>query len=591
MSFNSNGMLTMKTVILLLLIVVLMGGCKTPSPCPDNIPPGNIGDKLNTGGDDHLPVFLDNILYFTSVREESNGKERIYKSSLIDGDFESPEKDTWLPLDILDDAISPSFYKDKTTGFIDIYFAAVSPGKEQNNDIYHSRWNGETWSKPDLVNSGISSPYYESHPVIAPDGSFMVFSSDREGGYGETDLYVSYRLDENKWSKAENLGENINTHEKEIAPAIGPDGSLYFASKGYNRASGYDIARARPAKENGKWQQAVRMPFPVNTVFDDSGPALYDNMILVSSNREGGCGAFDIYAFDLCGPVIIEGIVSKETADLPINGEVELFDSEGKSLGKQDIDEDDNKFSFRIKPGYQYTAKYSNSCMPGNTFDKSFTAPCSDSTTVKLILDFGVRNELNLFTFENYKVPFFVSGYYLPNTKENLESLKLKFSYNILGNDPGKKYIENPGDDYDEYTEVVEQALADAYEFLESKLALLSGKCSEGNEKLVVKITGYTDPRVITGISKYDGPSIDEFGLQVENGAKMNNVLLSQLRAYYTAKIFQSKLESDENYKSLAERVIWIVFGNGNDDRDDIPEELKRRVDIMVGLEKQPQVD
>ncbi len=591
MSANSNGMLDIRKRIFLLILIIAAGGCKTPSPCPDNVPTGNIGDKLNTGGDDHLPVFLGNTLYFTSVREETNGKERIYKSRLIDSEFESPEKDTWLPLDILDDAISPSFYTDKATGNIDIYFAALSPGKEQNNDIFHSRWDGGKWSKPDLVNSGISSPYYESHPVIAPDGSFIVFSSDREGGFGETDLYISYRLDEYKWSKAENLGENINTHEKEIAPAIGPDGSLYFASKGYSRASGFDIIKARPAKENGKWQQAARMPFPVNTVFDDSGPALYDNMILVSSNREGGCGAFDIYAFDLCGPVILEGIVSKETADLPINGTVELFDAGGNSLGIQDIDEDDNRFSFRIKPGYQYTAKYSNSCMPGNTFDKAFTAPCSDSTTVKLILDFGVKNELNLFTFENYKVPFFVSGYYLPNTRENLEALKLKFSYNLLGNDPAKKYIENPGDKYDEYTEVVEQALADAYEFLESKLALLSGQCSEGNENLVVKITGYTDPRVIAAGAKYDGPTISEFGLEAETGARMNNELLSQLRAYYIAKIFQSKLESDENYTKLAPRVSWIVFGSGSDPRPDVPEELKRRVDIIVGLEKQPRVD
>ena len=223
--------------------------------------------------------------------------------------------------------------------------------------------------------------------------------------------------------------------------------------------------------------------------------------------------------------------------------------------------------------------------------DNAFTAPCSDSTTVKLILDFGVKNELNLFTFENYKVPFFVSGYYLPNTRENLEALKLKFSYNLLGNDPAKKYIENPGDKYDEYTEVVEQALADAYEFLESKLALLSGQCSEGNENLVVKITGYTDPRVIAAGAKYDGPTISEFGLEAETGARMNNELLSQLRAYYIAKIFQSKLESDENYTKLAPRVSWIVFGSGSDPRPDVPEELKRRVDIIVGLEKQPRVD
>jgi hypothetical protein len=333
------------------------------------------------------------------------------------------------------------------------------------------------------------------------------------------------------------------------------------------------------------------MPNPVNTSFDESGPAIYDNMMLLSSNREGGCGAFDIYSFDLCGPVILEGTISAETEGIPVEGLVELFDKNGNSIGLQEISNEDNSFSFRINPGYQYTAKYSNYCLPGNNTEKSFMAPCSDSTTVKLILNFGVKNELSQFLFDKYKVPFFVSGYYMPNTKENLEALKLKFTYNMLGTEPGTKYIENPGDNYDGYTDVVEQALAEAYEFLTSKLAMLSGKCSDGSDKLIVKITGYTDPRVITGNSIYDGPDISEFGLEINNGAQMNNMLLSQLRAYYTAKIFQSRLESDDNNRSLAEQITWIVFGSGNDDRTDIPEELKRRVDIMVGLEKQAGVE
>ncbi len=585
-SLNSKGMLRMGQLLFLIFIIASIHSCKTASPCPDRTPTGNLGDKLNTGNDDHLPVFFGNTLYFTSVREENSGKERIYKSSFEDGEFDTPEKDTWLPLDYLENSISPSFYKDKSTGNIEIYFGALSPGRIQNNDIYHSVWNGTEWSKPELVDNGISSQYYESHPVISPDGTFIVFSSDREGGLGETDLYISRRTGENKWSKPENLGKGINTPEKEIAPCIGPDGSLYFASKGYSKASGYDIVRARPAKGDGAWGQGRLMPFPVNTVFDESGPAIYNNTILLSSNREGGCGAYDIYAFDLCGPVYVEGVVSKEKASLPIAGKVELFDSNGKLIGEQDIEEEGNSFLFQVQPGYSYTAKYSNHCMPGNTFDRKFDAPCSDSTTVKLILNFGVRNELNIFSFENYKVPFFVSGYYLPNTGENLEDLKMKFSYNINGTDPGKRYIENPGEKYDKFTKIVEQALDDAYEFLESKLALLKGECTKGDETLFIRITGYTDPRVIAPNAKYFGPDIDEFGLSVENGAPMNNNLLSQLRAYFTSKYFQARLEDNENYKELANRIVWVVFGSGDDTRSDIPEELKRRVDIVVGLNK-----
>ncbi len=579
-----KGMHKFTLLFLVLSVPVLINSCATPSPCPDNPAPGNAGNKINTGNNDYLPVWDGNTLYFTSVREDNNGHERIYKTEYRDGEFQPPVRDESLPLNQYPYSISPSFYNDKATGEKEMFFAAISPGSKANRDIYYSKWDGKEWSKPVLVNTGISSGYYESHPAIAPDGSFLVFSSDRPGGIGETDLYISRRDGENKWTKPENLGDLINTPYEEISPCIAPDGSLYFASKGYSKASGYDIIKAEKIEE-GVWAEAKPLKFPINTVFDENGPAINDHLLLFSSDREGGCGAYDIYAFNLCGPVFVEGHIYGKGASVPVGGVVRLYDS-GDSLLNEVTVSDDGLFRFPLKADENYVLKYSNECMPDFAFERKFYAPCSDSSTVKMVVNFGVKNELNQFTFEQYKIPFFVSGYYQPNTSENLSSLKMQFDYRLLGIADSTRYIENPDDKYDKYTSEVEKAMNDAKEFILSKFALLKGNCIKGDEKLTIKITGYADPRPFSETAKYSGPDIDdsEIGFKVNRGDRMTNELLSKLRAYFTAKLFQQSLEKNKNYMEYRDRIVWKVSGSGIDERDDVADNLKRRVNIEIGL-------
>lgn len=574
-------------IVPVLIVFLSMYSCKTPSPCPDVPNYGNAGEKLNTGNDDYLPVVDGDVLYFTSVREEKNNTERIYRSEFDGQEFDAPELDTELPLNYYPNSISPSFTIDKVSGKKEVYFAANSPDGRANKDIYSSKFDGKKWDVPKLVNTWISTEYYESHPAISPDGSFLIFSSDRPGGYGETDLYISWRDNDHGWSEPKNLGKGINTEYEEISPCIAQDGALYFSSKGYGKASGYDIIKAEAIKK-GSWQQGKAMPYPINTVFDEQGPAIFEDMVLLSSNREGGCGAYDIYAFDLCGPVFLVGNVKNEHIEIPVDGEIRLFDENEELVEEVSVDNDNSYFKIPIRHNREYVLKYSNDCMPDFEFEQEFFAPCSDSSAVKLVVNFGYGNELNLFTFEQYKVPFFVSGYYMPNTRENLEALKLKFAYNFLGSADSTKYIERPGTKYDQYTDKVDQAIGDAGEFILSKFAYFKGSCTEGGEKLVIKIHGFADPRILSETAKYDGPTLDDpkIGLRVRRGQTMTNELLSTLRAYFTAKLFQNMLDKYEAYQEFKDRVKWEVDGSGIDDRKDINNELKRRVNISVGLIK-----
>lgn len=112
-----------------------------------------------------------------------------------------------------------------------LYFASVREGGKGQNDLYRSRLvNGQYTQPENLVE--INTPQTDADPYVAPDGSFMIFSSDRPGSLGEGDLYVSYNRD-GKWTEPQNLGPVINTKEFEYTPLVSPDQKTLFFSRGW----------------------------------------------------------------------------------------------------------------------------------------------------------------------------------------------------------------------------------------------------------------------------------------------------------------------------------------------------------------------
>jgi tetratricopeptide (TPR) repeat protein len=135
--------------------------------------------------------------------------------------------------------------------------------------------------------------YSYAFPSLGFSGSALYFASNRPGGHGGFDIYVSY-LRDGKWSQPENLGPAINSPGNEITPYF--DGEqLYFASDYKQGLGGYDLFTSEAG--NGSWTQADNMGKGVNSpsddyylVVDQSSGAYY-----FSSNRLGGRGKDDIY--------------------------------------------------------------------------------------------------------------------------------------------------------------------------------------------------------------------------------------------------------------------------------------------------------
>ena len=130
-------------------------------------------------------------------------------------------------------------------------------------------------------------------PCLAFDGSALYFSSNRVGGFGGYDIYVSYWKEES-WTYPQNLGEDINTSGNEITPFF-TDEDLYFASDYHHGMGGYDIFHS--LVKGGMWTHPVNMANGINSPADDYYPVIKKDTegIFFSSNRLGGKGMDDIY--------------------------------------------------------------------------------------------------------------------------------------------------------------------------------------------------------------------------------------------------------------------------------------------------------
>lgn len=165
------------------------------------------------------------------------------------------------------------------------------------DDSYHSIYiadlnNDGSWTneRPFRYNEfGTSTGF----PCLAFDGSALYFSSNRVGGYGGYDIFVSYWKD-GVWTYPENLGEDINTPGNEITPFF-TDEDLYFASDYHHGMGGYDIFHS--LVKGGKWTHPENMANGINSPGDDYYPVIKKGTegIFFSSNRLGGKGMDDIY--------------------------------------------------------------------------------------------------------------------------------------------------------------------------------------------------------------------------------------------------------------------------------------------------------
>lgn len=156
------------------------------------------------------------------------------------------------------------------------------------------RTSPDTWGEFTQLSFSANSAATFAHPALSPDGTTLVFASNMEGSVGETDLYTSSRT-ASGWSEPVNMGANINSTGRELFPFFHASGKLYFASDRYGGMGGFDIYVS--AFADGEWTNPVPLPSPVNSPFDDFGCYIFPDETsgFFASSREGND---NIYRFD-----------------------------------------------------------------------------------------------------------------------------------------------------------------------------------------------------------------------------------------------------------------------------------------------------
>jgi len=261
----------------------------------------NLGEGVNSKYEDYSSVISpDNkVLMFTSRRPIGKGDIKNSKG-LFDEDIYSAELGTdnkWKNIKLIEGEINTTGNQRVVNTTFDGSLIICKDDGNDENLYLSSLVNGE-WKSPQYWGSGVNGVADETSASITNDGRILYFVSNREGGFGGSDIYKCIKLPNGKWGPAQNLGATINTKYDEDGVFVNPNGrEIFFSSQGYKSMGGYDIFSSIIDPENGFLSVPLSVGYPINTTGDDlffkidkDGKTAY-----LSSDRTNGLGSMDIY--------------------------------------------------------------------------------------------------------------------------------------------------------------------------------------------------------------------------------------------------------------------------------------------------------
>ncbi len=292
----------------------------------------NLGPLINSDEDEYMPTITGDglvLIYTTKQTYSSTVKEtgeNIFISKRIDG--------SWSQGLSFDASINSDVNEGMAKFAADeryMYYAGCEREDAKGGcDIYQAKMKGNALIEVNTIPGNINTKYWESQPSISCDGSMMFFSSSREDGEGGSDIYVSYKMNDGRWSHGENLGDVVNTTGDEEAPFISPDGlTLYFTSTGHTGMGDGDLFMSRLDQVNDStwgWREPVNLGYPFNTPYQEIGLFVQPDgkTVYFASARQDGYGGLDIYKSELpeefrpYDRVLVEGQIKDEFTEEPL---------------------------------------------------------------------------------------------------------------------------------------------------------------------------------------------------------------------------------------------------------------------------------
>lgn len=328
---------------------------------------------ISTPKDEYLAIITpDNSEALYIRRVPINQADRVWQSSQMaeiftmslmqpNGEFDKGN--------FMDDPFNRNSNEGAATLTVDnkhLFYTITKDGMDgPNTDIYTADFNDGSWTPIRSIGEKVNDPlYWDSQPTISADGNSLYFASNRPGGQGGIDIWVTTKGPDGEWQVPTNLGPKINTQYDEKSPFMHSDSqTLYFSSTGHPGIGGFDIFYSR-LDAKGNWQEPVNIGLPINTTGDDLGffVSVDGTTGFFSSNSQlpGYVGGYDVYQFELYkearpeATVIVKGEL-KDEAGNPLTGAtvVEVKDVQTKEKSTAVVDTIMGSFAAAIRVGRQ----------------------------------------------------------------------------------------------------------------------------------------------------------------------------------------------------------------------------------------------
>lgn len=258
--------------------------------------PINLGPAINTNEWEYFPGLTadEEKLYFTRRRDGFN--EDFYVSKKVDTIWQKA-RNLRAPVNTPG---NEGFVSISTDGQYIFFTACNRDDGKGSCDLYFSRLDGDIWKKPFNMQAPVNTTAWESQPSLSFDGKNIYFASNRPGGFGGIDIWMT-TFDNNRFLEPVNLGSTINTAGDESTPFIHPDNrTLYFSSTGWPGMGLGDIFFSKK-DEQGNWKEPTNLGYPINTPSNEVGFIVNrkGDWAYFSSDMPGGFGGLDIYGFEL----------------------------------------------------------------------------------------------------------------------------------------------------------------------------------------------------------------------------------------------------------------------------------------------------
>lgn len=254
---------------------------------------------------EYFPSLSANGHFLIFTRRVNGQNEDFYRSNLKpDGNWSEA-----VPLDGVNSEFNEGAQSVTANGNFLVFTICERPENRGSCDLYYSRRVEDGgWTAARSLGQQINTEADESQPSISADGRLLFFSSNRPGGMGGKDLYVSGLTPDGQWSAPSNLGKTINTPGNEQYPFWAADGTtLFFTSDRHPGLGGEDLFRTKLTPQN-TWGEPLNLGYPINTAADetnlfvslDGSTAYFSKRFIISGT---GKTDVDIYAFDLPAPL------------------------------------------------------------------------------------------------------------------------------------------------------------------------------------------------------------------------------------------------------------------------------------------------